>query len=68
LDTLILLAPGGRICYMGTRTEAVTYFDKLGYPCPAETNPAECKFTNQLSNTKCFTYNDIAIHLIITDL
>eukprot|EP00550_Attheya_septentrionalis_P000790 CAMPEP_0198289818 /NCGR_PEP_ID=MMETSP1449-20131203/7884_1 /TAXON_ID=420275 /ORGANISM="Attheya septentrionalis, Strain CCMP2084" /LENGTH=706 /DNA_ID=CAMNT_0043988211 /DNA_START=248 /DNA_END=2368 /DNA_ORIENTATION=+ len=41
LDTLILLAPGGRICYMGTRTEAVTYFDKLGYPCPAETNPAE---------------------------
>eukprot|EP00978_Attheya_sp_CCMP212_P026572 scaffold87617_cov61-Attheya_sp.AAC.8 len=41
LDTVILLAPGGRICYMGTRTEAGAYFAKLGYPCPAETNPAE---------------------------
>jgi ABC-type multidrug transport system ATPase subunit/ABC-type multidrug transport system permease subunit len=41
LDTLILLAPGGNVCYMGKASDAVQYFSKLGYPCPVETNPAE---------------------------
>lgn len=41
LDSLILLAPGGRVCYMGQASEAVRYFAKLGFPCPTQTNPAE---------------------------
>ena len=41
LDSVILLAPGGRVCYVGERHKAVDYFAQLGYPCPPETNPAE---------------------------
>lgn len=41
LDSFILLGPGGRICYMGSRKDATSYFAKLGYKCPPETNPAE---------------------------
>lgn len=41
LDTLILLSPGGHVCYMGKASEAVQYFSKLGFTCPIETNPAE---------------------------
>jgi len=41
LDSFILLAPRGKMIYMGKRTEAVTYFKKLGHACPPETNPAE---------------------------
>jgi ABC-type multidrug transport system ATPase subunit len=41
LDSFILLAPGGRVCYAGPRQEALQYFRTLGYSCPAETNPAE---------------------------
>lgn len=41
LDNFILLGPGGRVCYMGKRTDAAKYFDELGYKCPIETNPAE---------------------------
>lgn len=41
LDSVILVAPGGRVCYMGDTHDAVGYFAKLGYPCPNETNPAE---------------------------
>jgi ABC-2 type transporter len=41
LDSLILLAPGGRVCYVGPSNEAVRYFAKLGFPCPTQTNPAE---------------------------
>ena len=37
----MLMAPGGRVCYMGDTDDAVGYFAKLGYPCPNETNPAE---------------------------
>ncbi len=38
---VILLAPGGKCCYIGNRTEVMEYFATLGYPCPTETNPAE---------------------------
>ena len=41
LDSVILMAPGGRICYMGERQSAVEYFSSLGFECPNETNPAE---------------------------
>lgn len=41
LDKFILLGPGGRVCYMGKRVEALAYFQTLGYECPEETNPAE---------------------------
>jgi ABC-type multidrug transport system ATPase subunit len=41
LDSFILLGPGGRVCYMGSRKDATSYFAKLGYKCPPETNPAE---------------------------
>ncbi len=41
LDDVLLMAPGGRVCYMGTRQNATQYFAELGYPCPVETNPAE---------------------------
>jgi ABC-type multidrug transport system ATPase subunit len=41
LDSVILLAPGGRVCYMGTTDHAMEYFARLGFKCPPETNPAE---------------------------
>jgi len=41
LDSFILLAPGGKVCYMGNRRDAMSYFERLGYHCPSETNPAE---------------------------
>ena len=41
LDSFILLGPGGNVCYMGNRSDASTYFEKLGYKCPQHTNPAE---------------------------
>ena len=41
LDSFILLGPGGKVCYMGTRTDASAHFEKLGYKCPQNTNPAE---------------------------
>jgi len=41
LDSFILMAPGGRIVYMGDRKKAVSYFSKLDYHCPPETTPAE---------------------------
>lgn len=41
LDDVLLMAPGGRVCYMGPRQNATQYFATLGYPCPLETNPAE---------------------------
>lgn len=41
LDSVILLAPGGRVCYMGPTETATSYFSKLGYECPSQTNPAE---------------------------
>ena len=40
-DSFILLGPGGRVCYMGSRKNATKYFAELGYNCPQETNPAE---------------------------
>mgnify|MGYP005840120451 CR=1 FL=1 len=41
LDSVILMAPGGRICYSGPREKAIHYFACLGFECPDETNPAE---------------------------
>jgi len=41
LDSFILLAPGGKVCYIGERDFATDYFKNLGFVCPNETNPAE---------------------------
>ena len=41
LDEFILLAPGGKMCYAGSREEATAYFEDIGYECPHDTNPAE---------------------------
>lgn len=35
------MAPGGKVIYMGNRTDAVPYFAHLGYECPAATTPPE---------------------------
>lgn len=39
-DSILLLAEG-RTAYMGSATEAVPYFTRLGYPCPMNYNPAD---------------------------
>jgi len=41
IDSFILLAPGGKMIYMGDRDKAIVYFSRLGYKCPPETTPAE---------------------------
>jgi len=41
LDQIILLAPGGKMCYAGERKNATAYFKHIGYECPQDTNPAE---------------------------
>jgi ABC-type multidrug transport system ATPase subunit len=41
LDAVVLMAPGGRICYAGPRVDVVPYFQSLGYTLPDQTNPAE---------------------------
>lgn len=41
LDSVILMAPGGRVCYSGSRKDALSFFADLGYECPSLTNPAE---------------------------
>jgi len=41
LDDIILLAPNGRLVYHGPRADAIAYFQKIGFPSPANTNPAE---------------------------
>jgi ABC-type multidrug transport system ATPase subunit len=38
LDMIILLAPGGKFCYIGIPNAVMPYFASLGYPCPSETN------------------------------
>ena len=41
LDSVILMAAGGRVIYSGSRKDALLYFSSLGYECPSQTNPAE---------------------------
>jgi ABC-type multidrug transport system ATPase subunit len=41
LDSVILMAAGGRVVYHGARSNAVRHFTRLGYTCPEMTNPAE---------------------------
>ena len=41
LDDIILLAPGGYVCYHGRRDTMISYFAQLGYPVPDYTNPSE---------------------------
>lgn len=41
LDDVLLLTAGGRVAYLGPRQDVVAFFRRLGYACPAATNPAE---------------------------
>ncbi|KAL7577387.1 hypothetical protein ACA910_002113 [Epithemia clementina (nom. ined.)] len=41
IDYVMLLAPGGHVCYCGPKDECLPYFANLGFPCPTLTNPAE---------------------------
>lgn len=41
LDAFVLLAPGGKMCYSGSRKGAVSYFKELGFECPHDVNPSE---------------------------
>ncbi|XP_028399573.1 protein white-like isoform X2 [Dendronephthya gigantea] len=39
-DNIILLADG-RLAYVGSREDAVPYFERIGYQCPINYNPAD---------------------------
>ena len=41
LDYVMLMAPGGLVCYCGPQKEALDFFASQGYTCPPATNPAE---------------------------
>ena len=41
LDYIILLGPGGYVCYNGRRDMMISYFAHIGYPVPEYTNPSE---------------------------
>ena len=42
LNNVILLGPGGKVCYCGLAgNNATNYFSLLGYHCPMDVNPAE---------------------------
>lgn len=40
-DDLLLLGRGGKTVYMGPTTDALSYFNSLGYLCPPYLNPAD---------------------------
>ena len=48
LDSLIVVGPGGQVCYHGKPNEAISYFESLGFPCPQQTNPAEFLYLTSL--------------------
>ncbi|XP_059178882.1 protein white-like [Physella acuta] len=39
-DQILLLAEG-RTAFMGSRDEAITFFDRMGHPCPMNFNPGD---------------------------
>jgi energy-coupling factor transporter ATP-binding protein EcfA2 len=41
IDTLILLAPGGRLAYFGPPSELREHFSGFGYTCPTNSNVAD---------------------------
>ena len=41
LDDVLLLAPGGRVAFLGSTEAALAHFGRLGHRCPPLTNPAE---------------------------
>ena len=41
LDDVLLLAPGGRVVFLGPTEAALAHFNSLGHRCPPLTNPAE---------------------------
>jgi ABC-type multidrug transport system ATPase subunit len=40
-DDLLLLGKGGRVVYFGPVDKATQYFERIGFPCPPNDNPAD---------------------------
>jgi ABC-type multidrug transport system ATPase subunit len=40
-DQVLLLGKGGMTVYMGSTSQMSAYFEKLGFPCPPNANPAD---------------------------
>eukprot|EP01028_Stygiella_incarcerata_P014157 TRINITY_DN9121_c1_g1_i5.p1 TRINITY_DN9121_c1_g1~~TRINITY_DN9121_c1_g1_i5.p1 ORF type:complete len:650 (+),score=169.31 TRINITY_DN9121_c1_g1_i5:340-2289(+) len=40
-DDIILLGKGGRVVYAGPTSKVMKYFNRLGFECPVNTNPAD---------------------------
>jgi hypothetical protein len=40
-DDFILLGKGGRIVYIGPRDQALDYFKRIGFTCPADESPSD---------------------------
>jgi hypothetical protein len=40
-DQVLLLGKGGMTVYMGSTSQMPAYFEKLGFPCPSNVNPAD---------------------------
>jgi ABC-type multidrug transport system ATPase subunit len=40
-DQVLLLGKGGMVAYFGPTTRMSAYFEKLGFPCPPNANPAD---------------------------
>jgi len=40
-DSVLLLSKGGKAIYCGSTVNMINYFTKIGFPCPAASNPAD---------------------------
>ncbi|KAJ3109158.1 ATP-binding cassette sub- G member 1 [Phlyctochytrium planicorne] len=60
-DDLVLMAEG-RIMYQGPAANAVSYFGRLGYPCPKNSNPPDYFFMSILN-----TDDNIVAHRVDGD-
>jgi hypothetical protein len=41
IDDVLILGKGGKVVFLGPCTEALLYFEKLGFKCPDKVNPAD---------------------------
>jgi len=42
-DNVILLAPGGSSAFVGPASDAMAFFESIGFSCPPLVNPADVK-------------------------
>jgi ABC-type multidrug transport system ATPase subunit len=65
LDMIILLAPGGKFCYIGIPNEVLPYFASLGYRCPAETNVSALNGRRRIIILVAFCATQLSLLLFI---